>query len=116
MRKPNPSPSFGLLLGVLLLAAPMAAWSDEVTDDQDTPAMWRLHGLRVGAATLRTSARPPDPDTVWIGHIHDPGFKPQHSPSGNPAGCPGSPDCADVPGVPAGGYGPAHTGRGYNLP
>src|SRR5262249_18070907 len=41
MRKPFQKLFF--LFGVLLVASPMIARADEVTDDQDTPAMWRMH-------------------------------------------------------------------------
>jgi len=49
------------------------------------------------AAKLRTSSRPPDPDTVWIGHIFDPTYRANLN-------------------YPAGGYGPYKVGRGPNRP
>src|SRR5580765_89618 len=115
MRKPFQKLYF--LLGVLLVASPMVARADEVTDDQDTPAMWRMHSLRVGATKLRTSLAN-DPDTIWIGHIADATWVPKDR-NGNPVpnsarNASGAPSVAGT--VPVGGYGPYHVGRGDNLP
>jgi hypothetical protein len=115
MRKPFQKLYF--LLGVLLVASPMVARADEVTDDQDTPAMWRMHSLRVGATKLRTSLAN-DPDTIWIGHIADASWVPKDR-NGNPVpnsarNASGAPSVAGT--VPVGGYGPYHVGRGDNLP
>jgi len=105
------------LFGILLVASPMIARADEVTDDQDTPAVWRLHSLRVGAAKLRTNLAN-DPDTIWIGHIADATWVPKDN-AGNPVPnsartASGAPSVAGT--VPIGGYGPHHVGRGENLP
>src|SRR5204863_8133921 len=92
------------LLGVLLVARPMVARAqDEIDAGLGAPSVWKLKSLRVGAAKLRTSLTN-DPDTVWIGHIADPTWVPKDR------------NGANVPGVPAGGYGPYHVGRGENLP
>ena len=115
MRKPFQK--LFVLLGVLLVASPVIARADEVTDDQDTPAMWRMHSLRVGAAKLRTSLAN-DPDTVWIGHIASSAYVPKDR---NGVAVPssardanGNPTVAGT--VPVGGWGPYHVGRGDNLP
>src|SRR5262245_39011302 len=118
MRKPFHKLFF--LLGVLLVASPVIARADDVTDDQDTPAMWRLHSLRVGATKLRTSLAN-DPDTIWIGHIADAGWVPKDR-NGNPVpSSPRGPGGTAAPPYVAGTvmtgcYGPFHVGRGDNLP
>src|SRR5262245_24869829 len=115
MRKPFQKLFF--LLGVLLLASPVIARADEVTDGQDTPAMWRMHSLRVGATKLRTSLAN-DPDTIWIGHVADASWVPKDR-NGNPVPSSardgnGAQTVAGT--VPVGGYGPYHVGRVDNLP
>src|SRR5262245_23596026 len=92
-----------LLLGVLMLASPFAAWADEVTGDQDSPQAWKLRSLQSSVSKLRTSLAN-DPDTVWIGHIAQSSWIPKDR------------NGVNVPGVPAGGYGPSHVGRGRNFP
>src|SRR5207237_10735283 len=106
-----------LALAAYVCAAPLVALADEVTDDFDAPAFWRLKGLRVGAAKLRTSLAN-DPDTVWIGHIASSSYVPKDR-NGNPVpssarDANGAPTVAGT--VPVGGYGPYHVGRGDNLP
>ncbi len=104
MRKPHQL--MFLLLGVLVFASPRVG----VAQDGDVQAIpgYTLDGKPRDngtgrAARLRTSAAL-DPDTVWIGHIMDPTWIPKRT------------DGSDVPGVPAGGYGPYHVGRGPHLP
>src|SRR5438132_2664784 len=115
MRKPFQKLFF--LFGVLLVASPMIARADEVTGDQDSPAAWRLHSLRVGVNRLRTSLAN-DPDTIWIGHIASSSFVPKDNVGANGPNSPrdanGAPTVAGT--VPVGGYGPFHVGRGNNLP
>jgi hypothetical protein len=61
------------------------------------------------AVRLRTSQDGIDPDTVWIGHIADPGWRPRDR-FGNIM------SAASFPTIATGGYGPYHVGRGNNRP
>src|SRR5262245_5747645 len=101
MRKPYQLLFF--LLGVLVLASPLPAMADEVTADQDSPEAWKLRSLVSSVAKLRTNLSN-DPDTIWIGHIASASWVPKDK------------NGVAVPGVPAGGVGPWHIGRGDNLP
>jgi hypothetical protein len=93
-----------LLLGVLMLAVPAGVaaqdtemWLPEVNPD---------NGKFVSkAAKLRTSAST-DPDTIWIGHIPDPTWRPKDR-DGN--------DITHA-GIQTGGYGPYRIGRGVRRP
>src|SRR4029453_2307921 len=61
------------------------------------------------AARLRTSSIGFDPDTVWIGHIADPSWRPKDR-NGNTM------SAASFPSIATGGYGPYHVGRGDHRP
>jgi len=61
------------------------------------------------AAHLRTASAGIDPDTVWIGHIADPNWRPRDR-NGNVM------SAAAYPSIATGGYGPYHVGRGDNRP
>src|SRR5205814_8852030 len=86
-----------LPLTILLLARPIAALAQEVTDDLERPSAWAMRGLRVGGAKLRASLAN-DPDTVWIGHIASSSYVPKDR-NGNPV--PNSPrDANGAPTIP----------------
>jgi hypothetical protein len=93
-----------LLLGVLMFALPAAVMAQD-TELAPSVGDLELRGSASKAAKLRTSAST-DPDTVWIGHIADPNWRPKDR------------NGADVThaGIQTGGYGPYRIGRGYNWP
>jgi hypothetical protein len=100
-----------LLLGVLIFAWPVVALAYEDGDVQAIPG-YTLSGRPMHKAApaskvarLRSSMAAADPDTVWIGHIAESSWIPKQAD-----------EVTNVPGVPAGGYGPYHVGRGYMRP
>jgi hypothetical protein len=96
---------FLLLLGVLAMAVPMAALADE---EQMMNGLPEYRSFVTKAGKLRTSGTV-DPDTVWIGHIGDPTWRPRDK-NGNIM------DAVTYPTIATGGFGPYHIGRGPNFP
>src|SRR5262245_54850865 len=87
--------TFLILLALVAGLIPVRARAQ--TGEGVQQAMVPERGKATRAAKLRTSLDPTDPDTVWIGHIHDAAFTAGGT-------------------MPAGGYGPYHVGRGPNFP
>jgi hypothetical protein len=83
----------------------MAALADE---EQVMNGMPEYRSFVTKAGKLRTSGTV-DPDTVWIGHIADPSWRPRDK-NGNIM------DALTYPTIATGGYGPYHIGRGPNFP
>src|SRR5262249_54912205 len=91
------------LLVVLTLALPVVARAQE-DGEEPLPTDPRFVST---ASQLRTSLAGTDPDTVWIGHISDPTWRPRDR-NGNIM------SAASFPTIATGGYGPYHVGRGDN--
>jgi hypothetical protein len=93
------------LLAVVTLAAPTIVRAEDEVEIL-VPEAPRIVSR---AAPLRTSQAGIDPDTVWIGHIADPNWRPRDR-NGNVM------SAAAFPAIANGGYGPYHVGRGDNRP
>src|SRR5262245_12662817 len=95
--------SWSLAFAILASPAALRAEDDVESLVPDTPR------LVSHATALRTSNAGIDPDTVWIGHIADPNWRPRDR-NGNVM------SAAAYPSIATGGYGPYHVGRGDNRP
>ena len=93
------------LAAAVLLIFPFAVCGGQELESMESDAPL----LVSGASKLRTSQSGIDPDTVWIGHIADPSWRPRDR-NGNPM------SAASFPTIATGGYGPYHIGRGDNRP
>jgi hypothetical protein len=85
------------LLAVAFTLVVFPDWSSAQPGEVIETAMIPEPRRASSKARLRTAIDPADPDTVWIGHIYDPGFTAGGT-------------------MQAGGYGPYHVGRGPNRP
>jgi hypothetical protein len=92
-----------LLLGVLMIALPIAALAQDM--EEMTNGMPEYRQFVSKASRLRTSDVN-DPDTVWIGHIGDATWRPRDR-NGNILG---------NASIQTGGYGPYRVGRGDYRP
>ena len=91
------------------VVVPVAVGANDINDVEEIliPESPGFHSTL--ATRLRSSNTGTDPDTVWIGHIADPAWRPKDR-NGNVM------SAQSFPTIATGGYGPYHVGRGDNRP